>query len=377
MQKNIIQDVVPPRRSIRQIVVPGTQAARPSDTAMPQSSAGQINRNRRPMYTTTPPSQRTSHKGIWVVVFLAILFLYLTLAVFFAGAIIRVTPREQQTTINGSFIAKQNPAQFELPFETMTVSAENTMSVPATGEKYLEQKASGRITIYNDYGDSPLRLIKNTRFESPSGLVYRIANSIIVPPQEKVDGVSKPGMIDAEVYADTAGAEYNLESGLFTIPGLKDTPQYSGFYAKTKTPIAGGFDGMTKVLDVTKETEARTKLRTDLSEQLKAQAHNEVPEGFVFFDSAIYLEATSLLNTPTDTDSLVLVGEKVSLHGIIFNEAALATYIARNTIQNFDNGSVHIPDIKKLVVEIATDYIDKLSEADTIRMTITGTPLIV
>lgn len=379
MARTIIQDVVPPRRSIRQIVVPGTQAERPNGGSMPSPSpGGPPIRNRRPIYPSPQQTpQGASHKGIWVVALLAVLFLYLTFAVFFAGATIKVTPREQQVTLNGSFVAKQNPAPLELPFETMTVSAENTTSVPATGEKYVEQKASGIITVYNDYGNSPLRLIKNTRFESPSGHIYRIANSVIVPPQEKINGISKPGIIDAEIYADTAGAEYNLESGLFTIPGLKNTPQYSGFYAKTKTPVTGGFDGMMKVLDVTKETEARTKLRTELGEQIRKQAKNEIPEGFVLFDSAVYTESTSLPNAPTDTNSLVLVGEKVSLRGIIFNEAALAQYIARNTIQNFDNTSVHIPNIKNLVLVIAPDETKKPWETDTIRMTITGNPTII
>ena len=381
MAKTIIQDVVPPRRSVRQIVVPGNPPGRQSNNSVPTPpSQGGGNRGRRPLYNP-PPShgERSSpQKGMWVIAGVAVLFLYLTFAVFFAGATITVTPREETATVNGSFIAKQSPAELELPFETMAISAENTTAVPATGEKNLEQKASGIITIYNDFNAVPLRLIKNTRFESPNGLIYRIANSVDVPPQIKLNGTIKPGVIDAEIYADTAGAEYNIESGLFTIPGLKNTPQFSGFYAKTKTPLTGGFDGMTKVVDVTKETEARDTLRKGLITQIKLQAQNEIPEGYVLFETATYTETTSLQNKPADTDTLVLIGEKVTLHGIIFKEATFSQFIARNTIQNFDNAPVHIPDIKTLAVVIsAEDTTINPWSAPAIRLSISGNAKIV
>ncbi len=380
MAKPIIQDVVPPRRSIRQIVVPGTEASRPiNSTPIPPLSEPVSRPPRRPGFPPPQPLSRGhSGLGIWITAGAAIVLLYLTFAVFFAGATITVTPREQQTTINGSFVAKQNPLPLELPFETMSISAENVTPVPATGEKYVEQKASGVITIFNDYNDQPLRLVKNTRFESPNGLIYRIANTVTVPPQEKKDGTKKPGSVDASVYSDTAGAEFNIDSALFTIPGLKNTPQFSGFYAKTKTPITGGFEGMMKVVDVTKETEARTTLRTQLSQQLRTQAQKEVPEGFILFDSAVYDEVTSLPNTPTDTEAMVNVGEKITLHGIIFNEALLSEYIARITIPNFDNAPIHIQNLKTLAISITTDDPEgKPWTGDVIRLTITGNPSIV
>lgn len=386
MVKPIIQDVVPPRRSIRQIVVPGNQAGRDtmSSTSMPPPPISEFTptKTRRlsgyspPM--SPPPLRDHSRQGMWIVAGIALIFLYLAFAVFFAGATVLVTPREQNTTINGLFIAKQDPLPLELSFETMSISAENRTAVPATGEKYVEQKASGVITIFNDYNDQPLRLVKNTRFESPGGLIYRIANTVTVPPQKKTDGVSEPGSIDAEIYSDTAGAEFNIETALFTIPGLKDTPQFSGFYAKTKTPITGGYDGMMKVLDVTKETEARTTLQTQLNEQIRAQAQKEIPEGYVLFDGAFTIESTSLPNASTETESMVTVGEKVTLHGIIFNEAILAEYIARNTIPNFDNAKVHIPNLKTLTVAITTDDTTvKPWEVDMIQLSIIGNPSIV
>jgi len=228
MAKAFVQDVVPPRRSVRQIVVAsgGTEKS-PSMQHAPLEEGGGGVRSRGRSFSPPSFGRRRSSKGIWLIALSALVFLYLTFAIFFAGAKVTITPRQEATVINGSFVAKQNPVLSELPFETMTVFLEKTATVPATGEKYLEQKASGIITIYNDYNNAPLRLIKNTRFESPGGLIYRIANSVVVPPQEIVDGVKKPGMIDAEIYADTAGAEYDLASGLFTIPGLKDSPQFS------------------------------------------------------------------------------------------------------------------------------------------------------
>ena len=52
----------------------------------------------------------------------------------------------------------------------------------------MERKASGQIIVYNAYNDNNQKLIKNTRFETPDGKIYRIQASIIVPGTKVEEG---------------------------------------------------------------------------------------------------------------------------------------------------------------------------------------------
>ena len=47
--------------------------------------------------------------------------------------------------------------------------------------KEVNQKAQGELTVYNNYSEAPQILIKNTRFQTEDGKIFRIGDSITVP----------------------------------------------------------------------------------------------------------------------------------------------------------------------------------------------------
>lgn len=177
--------------------------------------------------------------------------------------------------------------------ERIELSDSGTQTFPASGTADVKAKAKGVISIYNAFNASPQPLVANTRFEAPDGKIYRLREAVVVPAAVSENGSLSPRSIDATVFADQPGPEYNRGLTDFTIPGFKDSPRYAGFYARSKTPLEGGHIGSATVVtkeDIDKAHEALESLvRSRLMESLK----KSVPEGFVLLDDAIEITSDS------------------------------------------------------------------------------------
>ena len=141
--------------------------------------------------------------------------------------------------IDSRLRAYTNTTTTGLSFEVMQLNAEESGLVTATGISSGGQKASGKITVYNNYGSAPQKLITNTRFQTKDGKIYRIKGAISVPGM---------GMTEATVYADQAGEEYNIVPTEFTLPGLKGGARFEKVFAKSKTAMSGGSSGNARVV---------------------------------------------------------------------------------------------------------------------------------
>lgn len=98
-----------------------------------------------------------------------------------------------------------------------------------TGNKQVEDKATGKATIYNQTGGTQT-LIKNTRLLSSDGILFRIATAATVPAH---------GQTEVDVFADQKGIAGNIGPSRFTIPGLTPEKQ-KVFFAESKTAMSGG-----------------------------------------------------------------------------------------------------------------------------------------
>lgn len=124
-----------------------------------------------------------------------------------------------------------------LPVRIATKEHEIAMTVDATGvSSGTAQKSRGTIIIYNSYSAEPQSLVATTRFESPDGKVFRLSEGVTVPGMNG----TQPGAIEAQVIADQPGADYNISSTTFTIPGFKGSPKFEKFSAKSNKAMAGG-----------------------------------------------------------------------------------------------------------------------------------------
>ncbi len=276
MPKNVIQDMVPPNggRSIRNVPIPNSRKESPR--IVKEVSI------QRPKSSFKMPKMGGGNKlWWWLGGAVGILIVALVVMSFMSGARIEVVPKLIKANMGAVLSGYKADAMAEgetatgLPFQVVTVSKDGGKTVKANGEEQVQRKASGTIIIYNNYNTATQRLIKNTRFESPEGLIYRIGDSVVVPGTRTVDGKKVAGSVEAIVYADDVGEKYNIGLTDFTVPGFKGDPRFKDMYARSKTPMSGGFVGMMKkVADedrMVAENEIEASLRADLVKSIQSQ----------------------------------------------------------------------------------------------------------
>lgn len=260
---------------------------------------------------------------------------YVTYATLTSKAEVLIVPRTEMVSLpaDSSFAARKDPGAGELGYSVMRFSLSEKMEIPATGSKEVSEKASGRIIIYNEFSTASQRLIKNTRFESPGGKIYRINESVTVPGMKK-DGVKIiPGSIEVTVYADEPGPAYNSEPTDFTIPGFKsDAARYKGFYARSVGPISGGMSGTVRTVSDADLQKAADDLRVALETSLRTKARGNLGKDQVLFDSGIMTSFANARIVQTDekaTPDKAIVERTATLAAVVFDEHALAREIAR------------------------------------------------
>ncbi len=286
-----------------------------------------------------------------------------------------VTPRSDEVTLSTSYnyLAEKKPDEGGLGYELMSLRGENEATVSATGEEEVSIPASGTLVITNTNNVEQV-LIEKTRFESPDGKIYRIADGVRVP-----GGTSEePGRLEVTVTAEEAGAEYNVEAGTaFTVPGLKSDPKlYAAIRATNPAEIANGFVGKRlKVAD-----DDLQKVKSDVSEALKekllVRASEETPSGFQFFpDSASFVEEVEVKSNG-DTEALINV--KVTLQIPLFKSEALAKFLATNSIPGYEGLPVRLDSIDDVTFSYTNpDIASNLGNINEFEFNLSGKALLV
>lgn len=191
---------------------------------------------------------------------------------------------EMPITLSAS--GKDQEIRTETFFETVTL----TESFPATGGSGSNvQKSGGLVTIYNEYSEQSQVLVATTRILSEDEKVYRTVQSVVVPGKKTENGEIVPGKVEVEVRADGPGESYNKEPSRFTIPGLKGTPKYEYFYAKSEDSFTGGGKSGSEIflvssLDVEK---ARLSMEVKVKEEAFKRIQESSGEGWTVFPEAM------------------------------------------------------------------------------------------
>lgn len=290
--------------------------------------------------------KRSKRKRILISLGIAIVIIGLGFLtnVLLGGAEITVYPKYKDITVQATFTAMKQPQAGELGYELLTFEASNERQVSATGEEEVSERATGFIFIYNEFSTTPQRLIKNTRFESPDGLIYRISESVEIPGYTNgPDGGIVPGVITAEVFADGVGEQYNIAPARFVIPGLEGSDQYESIYAESTDSFIGGFEGKRFIIDEAELQTAKQALHLELRNALLARLENEKPAGFIVYDSAVTFAFDTLPATEYG-DGLATIKERARLQVPIFESGELAIFLAQNTVAGYEGDPVVIED---------------------------------
>lgn len=283
----------------------------------------------------------------------------------FHGATVTVTPRTQTQNIQKDYIAKRIPASSELGYNVVTVKQSGSETIKATGEKQVEKKATGTIVIFNNYSTAVQRLIKNTRFATPEGVIFRIVDSVTVPGKKG----TTPGSVEASVVADGAGESYNVGLKDFTIPGFKGDPRYTTFYARSKTPIAGGFSGVQKIVADADRAKAKSNIESKISAELIKQIPVNVSPEVTYFPGAYTIEFTALPEESASASEVTIKEEGV-LSIVVFDKKTLGAAVASVELAKYDRLPVILKNAEELTFKSKGDF--KPGSTDSISFTLSG-----
>jgi hypothetical protein len=336
-KKNIVQDVMPPKRSIREVELsPRHKTKSVADiptVSKPTKSADKdvferpvsLKKNSGikktlPEYDYNEDPKNNHRFGLWIALSIFVLALAFGISSFWKGAIIKITPKNETAGFNEIFSAKKNTAGADLSFQTVTVTEDSSASVAATGQKQVDTNASGRIIIYNK-GSISQKLIATTRFETPEGLIFRLNSAVTVPAQKG----TLPGSVEGLVTADRPGESYNIGLKDFTLPGLKGTSKYTQIFARSKTSISGGFSGIKKIVSDEILNETDRSLESNLRQDMARNLLSQIPDNYILYPQSITFsfEPTGQVSTTTSDSSTAILRKKGTATGVIFDKGAL------------------------------------------------------
>lgn len=240
---------------------------------------------------------------------------------------VSITTKKANWSNQGNIIVNKNINQVDvgsvqIPGEVVSQDKNLVMQFTPTGTKYLNNKASGNITIFNAFSSAPQTLVATTRFQTSDGKIYRLVDKVTVPGAQVASGVITPSSITAQAVADKAGVDYN--SGpidKLTIPGFSGTPRFKGFYGQAANGFSGGFVGQGAYPTPADITKAKDQIQAKLQDTLDGILVTLVPQGFIYEENSVLATTTKIVvNTNIDANSQFSVTATGKVSVVAFSE---------------------------------------------------------
>lgn len=295
-------------------------------------------------------TRSSSGRGVWYVAVIAIIILVFALTFLFAGATVFVTPRTGTVELSGPIVAEKE-SRSGLSFEMLVLDDEKSVTVTAEGKQHVEKKATGSVRMFNNNAAAQ-KLLIDTRLESPDGYIYKTKTPVTIPGQKTEGGKKVAGSVDVDIYADAAGEVYNIEQADFKVVGFRGSPKYETIYARSITPIAGGFSG--DAYDIPEEDleNHKTALRAELNKSLLEKAMAELPEDFIMYENVSVITFEEPVVEESGTTGQVDIKQHGKISALIFKETDLTKALVEKVITNTEENKVTIPNIRELNIEL-------------------------
>jgi hypothetical protein len=313
----------------------------------------------------------TLGNALFIIAFFAVVTGLMLYTYVFDSATITVVPKYKDVTDVSKVVtfSKDGTDIDAVPYTVAKTSLSKSKTLTQSETRKVESKASGKIVVYNNFDNKPQKLIKNTRFESSTGKIYRINQSIEIPGKKG----DTPGSVEVIVYADNNGSDYNVESTTFSIPGFKGTPREKAFYAKTNGPVTGGSLGIVSLASLSDINAAKDALAVELKKDIQSEVAKIKKEG-----SVPMYTATEIVYEDNEQELLkgVTAVYKVTATAnlILADEGKLASALAK-TFADYDNAPV------RLAYQDALTYTRKESDhvdaTTTLSILVEGKPRVI
>jgi len=295
---------------------------------------------------------------------------------YFSGATVTILPKRDAIPVAERLFALKDPQNGELPYAVMKITLSESREVPATGQKTVTEKARGKVVIYNTQTVAQ-RLIKNTRFESSSGKIYRINGSVTVPKATTEGGKTLPGTLTVTVYADEPGPEFNGDPDDFTLPGLKGGVLFEKVYGRGSGPLTGGASGVIKTVSESDMKLASDELRIALETKLRAKARGDMAPSQIGYDSGIVVELKdpALAATPASEEDKAVITQEGTLSMVLFDRKELVKALAKAVIPTYQGEEIRVKNLDALTFEPAGMLrAEELWTNEKIEFSLKGTP---
>lgn len=227
------------------------------------------------------------------------------LSTVFARATVSLEPSAAELALEGirveagTGIVEIDAAGKKIPASLIETVGSLKREFSSSGKERVSRKATGVVRIYNAFSSAPQTLVAGTRFQNPSGRIFRLKQRVTVPGATVQNGNLTPRFISAGVEAGQAGAEFNIASSRFTIPGFAGTPKFAGFYAESQEAFAGGFEGEALVARQADIDAASEEVTAALFAQLKEELERKIPSGVTAIQGAREIIVTALRKPKT------------------------------------------------------------------------------
>ena len=289
----------------------------------------------------------------------------------FDSATITIVPKYKDVTDIGRpfLFSKDGTDANAIPYIVQTASLSKSKTLALSESRKVEAKASGRAIIYNNFDKLPQKLIKNTRFESSKGKIYRINQSVEVPGKKG----TTPGSVEVTLYADSNGAEYNTDATSFTIPGFKGTPRETLFYAKSQGSIAGGSSGTLSLVSLSDLNAAKDALAVELGKEIQSEVMKIQKDGYTPMYTAV--EVTYQDNEDAVLKGITGVYTVTATGNLILAKASKLAEAVAKTTTDYDNAPVRLAYTDTLTY--VRKQSDHVTGTTTIPILVEGKPRVI
>ena len=325
---------------------PPTEPSAPDETAGPTGS-GTITHLRDgsgkavTRRLTIPPRTKKLILAVVIIVIAAALS-WLWWA--FPNTAVTLQLQGEKKDVSANFTAGiETVANRELPLTAVSITKEGTKTVPTTGSKNVGEKATGTITLINQYSNSTQTVPAGTVLQTTDSKRFTTNTGVVIPGAEfSVEGststLKTSGRVDVSITAAESGEDYNLSSGRLTLVGISDQKDNKVYGDGPKT--AGGTNQTIKLVSAADVDGARSQLVEQLTSDASNDAVNQTQNSELLKEAT----ATEVLSfsadaNPGDERDQVTVSAKIALKVLALDKAALTTALT-------ERGKVDIGDNK-------------------------------
>lgn len=264
---------------------------------------------------------------------------------FFSDIEINVWPKTEVMAFSETVTIDLNTTDINLedaiiPGQEVNNEKTGSEKFSSSGKAVKESKATGYITIYNNYSTASRSLVPS-RFVSADGKLFWSLDKVTVPGQHYEGGKLVPGEKQVKVEASEAGPDYNIGATTFAMPALAGTALYTTIYAKSFESMSGGYRG-----EVGKITQSDiSNAENTITEKLKAESRDLLKKSL---SSDVMLPDETIIQEVVESKPSHSVGaevdsfsfdSKVRSKGLAFKKSDIEEFVKTRINSRIDDDS--------------------------------------